>query len=218
VGVERAIAVSSSNFSVAARRLAQAESIDLHDLRRLRPEDAFAWVGLRELQVDVTQISLAAPHIEYLDASEEAVAWLSRTPIDCPDDRIFFDTRAGGPVSLWQILSYESALAPPNIVTIPPDGIQRHVTTFERRFARDDMRYEVATPYGSIPIATLAVEIHLKVERTKVPLADLSLYTQAGRSAAETAEFRFELDGKTHVFALHRLRELEQLAASIRRI
>ncbi len=216
VGAERAIAVSSASFSSAARRMAAAEGIGLHDLRRLKPEDAFSLLGLQELQVQVTWIRPGVPHIEVLGGSDKAIAWISRTPIESPDEPFFLDTDTGSRVGLWQILANESALAGPNVVRIPADGVERHVTTLRREFAGDHMRYEVPTPNGSIPIATLEVELHLKAEQLRVPLAELSRYTQEQRLVAETAEFRFELEGETLVFSLHRLEELEQLAASLR--
>jgi hypothetical protein len=196
VGAKQAVAISTSGFSPAARRLAQTEGLDLHELQRLSVEDVFSWLGLRELDVEASWIGPGVPRIECAEGSDEALEWLSNTPLSSPDEAFFLDTGTHSRVSLWQLMAAEAALAPPNVVRIPPDGVERHATTLTMQFPPTDMRYQVPTPHGSIPIATLEVDIYMRAERLRVPLSGLSRYAKVREARAETAEFRFELDGE----------------------
>lgn len=216
VGADKAIAVSSSGFSSGAVSLAASEGIELRTLKDIDISDSFSWLGLTHLDVTVVRSGSGGIRIQLLNPDQEVMAAFAGRTFESHDDAVFVDKKTGDRISPNEILRREIDAAPSMPTTIPADG-SVVTSDLEIRFGGDDIRYQVEGPAGLVDVHGIEFDVHLAAERQHVPLGQLSRYTRDDSVLAENAEFRFTVDGESHVLSLHVLREIETLAASLRR-
>lgn len=207
VGADKAVAVSSTGFTEGAINLATTENIELRTLKEIDPKEILHWFTVRELTVFNRSsrfihisVKLAAADTFTLDLPPKVLSNL-KSPFDV-HAQIFRKKIDGSLVSFFDIwAAYEHLNEIYSDINPVGSKVNRHIIL---DYPNKQDCFQLMTTSGVVDIEQFDVDAELWIEVKNNPLTSMHLYSAKNKIISQSAEFEFELMGKTFAFELHK--------------
>ena len=216
VGADKAIAVSPTGFSEAARSLAAAKVIDLRTFADITAPEVFRWLSLNS-------ISVATRHIEFtmyrFGVGEDG---LQPSPevhraLTAPDGSkaLVLRSKVDGTLTsmheVWRLVPKDEMFK-----DLPPDT--KKPITLNLTFPDPNDRYQIMTTDGLRDLADAEIAGNIWYELSRVPLTRYYEYLGEGGALVQTAEVELEREGTRIAFGLNATPDRTKFSVTARRL
>jgi hypothetical protein len=217
VGADKAVIVSTSGFSGAARRTARAYGIELRTLSELDPvADLVDWVGFREMTMDYRRSEVVSSSWDVVpeDLPDEDIPYFaeqSRALMDPPNtgasglpvvnSEALILTRPDGSMASLNHVWLDATAKQDLYRDVPIDGsrVRRHVRL---NFTNEEQRYAMVTPDFRVRMEGVRLEMDLWVDRVQLPTSALREYRDGDVVLAQSIEVTFDWNGQEGILVV----------------
>jgi Restriction endonuclease len=216
VGADKAIAVSPTGFSTAAKNMARALGIDLRTFADVTAADVFRWLSLNTVTVRVRHIEFTMFRFgvgaDGLQPGAEVVSALSAP--DAASAKILRRKSDARPTSMdevWKTLPKGELFE-----DLPPDT--RKPVTLNLAFHDPDDRYQIMTTDGIRDVADAEISGQIWYEEQEVPLTRYFEYLGEAGALVQSAEVELEQEGSRIAFGLNATSDRSAFSLTTRRL
>ncbi|GAA3511480.1 hypothetical protein GCM10022234_02530 [Aeromicrobium panaciterrae] len=211
VGANKIVAVSSSGYSAAAKRLAESESIELRTMTTVTDGDTASWVQLSHIDVIQTSIAVIDTEIDYfsdtpaIDSSGRRADSLTSV-----DDVMFtfWPSRKSTTHGELRDLAIQ-LVGQDNWDNVSGEGLV-HMS------GPESPNLAIVTIDGPFPLARLSMRMEVSSEQHILPFQRVSTYGRPDLEALQAVEFAGDVGGSHVTVSL--VRNGDEVVAIVRGI
>jgi hypothetical protein len=192
VNADKVLAVSSSNFSEAARIKAEKNNIELRTLEEVNSKDVEDWFVKCPYMI-VYRVYSDFIQVNFYPQSPDG----QKIDINEPIFKRKTDNKSVSFNDIWLSL-------PPDLTqkNVPLDGskIKRKIIL---KYENDKDRFQISTKSGDVDIESLEIDAISWIVEEKVPPTSLKAYRKKDKDIAKIQDFRFNINGKECALCFH---------------